>query len=142
MPRVNVWIPDALHTSIRRELPELNLSAAVQAHLAGLLGCRHDSGLVCSRCATPVNASAIAGAALERFYSDALWELDPLVRRGATAEGAARVLKGVAERHRVPNASIPLPRPTRAERQASRVVELPQEAESRAHHPTARRATA
>lgn len=116
MPRVNVWIPAELHDTVRDRLPELNLSAAVQEHLVALLECRHDAA-ICRACTAPLDLAELIAGALGRFYTDAVWELAELVRRGGTAEGAARVLKSTAGRHRIAAADrIPLPRPTRAER--------------------------
>lgn len=139
MPRINVWIPDDLDRTLRRRLPNLNRSRVVQGALAAQLDCTHDD-LTCSSCATPVDHRQLIDDAQGRLYLDQLWELDPLVRRGGTAEGAARVLKAVAQRHRVTAATrTPLPRPTRGERTASKVLPLPTEAESRQRHPTARR---
>lgn len=139
MPRMNVWVPDDLHRSIKDRLPRVNVSAIVQRALATLLECRHEQ-LACATCSSTVDHHQLADAALGRFYSDALWDLDPLVRRGGTAEGAARILRDVAQRHAVTAAfRIPLPRPTRAERCANKVTAMPTEAESRDRHPTARR---
>lgn len=143
MPRVNVWIPDDLHNTIRTRLPKVNLSAVTQGALAALLECRHDQ-LACVCCSTSIDRHELADRATSALYSDALWELDPLVRRGGTAEGAARVLKDVAARHRVTAAlRIPLPRPTRTNRAdvaAAKVTPMPTEAESRGRHPTRRSA--
>lgn len=138
MPRINVWIPDDLDRTLRRRLPEINRSAVVQGALAALLDCDHDA-LSCSTCSTPVDHRRLIDDAQSRLYLDQLWELDPLVRRGGTAEGAARILKSVALRHHVTAAArTPLPRPTRGERTASKILPLPTEAESRQRHPTAR----
>jgi hypothetical protein len=137
MPRVNVWIPDELHRTVKRRLPRLNLSAVVQGALAAQLECAHEK-LSCSSCSTAVDHRQLIDAALGRFYSDALWDIGNLGRIGGTAEGAARVLKEVAGRHRISLASrLPLPRRTRAER--SPITTLPTEADSRRRHPTARR---
>lgn len=142
MPRINVWIPDELHATIKRELPGMNVSAVVQGALAAKLDCRHDE-LVCAGCATPVDHRALADDAMGQLYADALGDLDPLMRRGGTVEGAIRVLRDVALRHRVTRArQMTLPRPTRANRAAraaAKVTDLPREADSRRRHPTARR---
>jgi len=55
--------------------------------------------------------------AMEALWRDMLYALEQLVDQGGTAEGAARVLKGVAVRHNVPGAQNPLPRPSRATRE-------------------------
>lgn len=142
MPRINVWVPDDLHRTIRLRLPGLNVSAVVQGALAAQLNCTHDQ-LCCSSCSTPVNHQELIDVALGRFYSAAMYALDALVRSGGTVEGAARVLKEVAGRHRISEADrIPLPRATRAQRLAREVTPLPTEAESRDRHPTARSKTA
>ncbi len=142
MPRINVWVPDALHRTIKHRLPGLNVSAVVQGALAAQLECDHDA-LTCASCSTPVDHRELIDLALGRFYSDALWDLQGLVRSCGTAEGAARVLKDTAGRHRISAASrLPLPRPTRAGRLAAKVTQLPTETESRKRHPTARSATA
>lgn len=140
MPRRNVYLPDELADLVERELPDVNLSALLQQALQSLLGCDH-ARLRCAGCAAPVERSAIADAALSAFYRDVMWDLHPLVSRGGTAEGAARVVKAVAQRngHRVSAADAPLPRPNRTERHKSRVKELPT-AHPSAHQP--RRKTA
>lgn len=125
MPRVNVYLPDELHELLRAELPELNLSQLMQEAIRGVLGCRHDE-LVCGRCAEPIDRAALIDAAMGAFYSDVMWELTPLVDRAGTAEGGARIVKDVARRHHVTRAeTIPLPRPSRAGRQAAKVSEFP-----------------
>jgi hypothetical protein len=142
MPRINVWIPDALDASLRRRRPDLNRSAIVQGALAAQLECDHDA-LTCSSCATPVDHLELIDAAQSRLYLDQVWELHTLVSRGGTAEGACRLLKEVASRHQVTAAlRTPLPRATRAERAAAKVVPMPTEAASRGRHPTARSQTA
>lgn len=141
MPRINVWIPDELHRSIKIKLPGLNVSAVVQGALAAQLDCTHEH-LACSSCSTPVNHRDLIDEHLGRFYADALWDIGNLARAGGTAEGAARVLKDRASRmpYRIQMASrLPLPRPTRAQRLANKVTELPIEADSRRRHPTSRR---
>ncbi len=137
MARVNVYLPDELAATLRAELPELNLSQLVQEAIRGVLGCSHVE-LACRACAEPIDRWALVDDHLGRFYGDLLWELTDLVGRCGTAEGAARVVKAVAQRFRIRQADqIPLPRPTRAERHAAKVRELPTEAESRRRHPTA-----
>jgi hypothetical protein len=146
--RVNVYLPDVLAATVAERLPDLNVSAVLQRALAALLECRHDA-LSCAECATPVDRRELIDVELGRFYSDLMWELQTLVARCGTAEGAARIAKDLGGRYRVTLASrIPLPRPTHAERVAAKVSELPTEperaaarAESRAHHPTAHAVT-
>lgn len=137
--RLNVFIPDALHATFKKRFPRVNVSAICQAALAALLECRHDQ-LACAACATSIDRHELADRALSSFYSDVLDRLHPLVTRGGTAEGAARVLRDVAGRHAITAAlRIPLPRPTRGERTAYKVTPIPTEAGSRDRHPTARR---
>ena len=66
-------------------------------------------------------ASGVVREALEAFVRDAVYELGEHARRGGTAYGAAVVLRRVGREHGVADsAGIPLPRPTRAERDATR----------------------
>lgn len=142
MPRINVWITDELDHELRRRLPRINRSAIVQGALAAQLDCAHDA-LACSSCSTLVDHRQLIDTAQSDLYRDELWELQGLVSAGGTAEGACRVLKAVASRHGVSAAArSPLPRPTRRERLHASVVRLPTEAESREHHPTAKKETA
>lgn len=126
VPKVSVWVPDELLAEVRQELPDLNLSATLRAGLEAALVCEHRR-VVCGDCATAIDVAAdLVQPALARFYSDALDRLAPLVHEGRTAEGAARVLKDVAERHQIARArSHPLPRPNRADRLRARVRDLP-----------------
>jgi hypothetical protein len=65
--------------------------------------------------------SRVVREALEAFGRDAVYELGEHGRRGGTAYGAAVVLRRVGREHGVPDsAGTPLPRPTRAEREAVR----------------------
>lgn len=124
--RVSVYLPDELAATVRVELPKLNVSAVLQRALADLLACDHRQ-LVCASCASLVDHQALAGAALRSFYTDLLLALYPLATRGATAEGAARVAKEVALRHRVPGAEHQaLPRPSRQQRAMQRVLPFPE----------------
>ena len=126
MARVSVYVPDELEATVRERLPGVNRSEVLQRALRALLGCEH-SAAVCADCGEPVSISGAEAAALDGFYSALLEALEEPVLRGATAEGAARVAKEVARRWRVPAAErLPLPRPTRAERRAARVRELPE----------------
>lgn len=123
--RLNVYVPDELAATVKGRLPDLNVSAVLQAALRNALGCEHHE-LVCSTCASGFDRWGYRDEQLSAFYSAALWELDPLVRRGATAEGAARVLKDVAMRQQISAAvRLPLPRPSRAERARQRVLDFP-----------------
>lgn len=124
MARVNVWVPDELHATLRDELPELNVSKLLQDAIRSTLGCRHEQ-LACRRCAAPVDRYALLDEALGEFYRDLLWSLEPLVSRVGTAEGAARIAKDVALRFRISGADhIPLPRPSKANRQRAKDLEF------------------
>jgi post-segregation antitoxin (ccd killing protein) len=117
--RANVYLPNELAETVRRELPDINVSAVLQRALAALLGCTHDE-LVCAACATPVDHKQLVDVALGRFFVDLMWELRTLVDRGGTVEGAARVLKHCGELHHITTASsYPLPRRSRAQRAAA-----------------------
>jgi hypothetical protein len=55
---------------------------------------------------------------VERFYRDLVWELGEFAQGGGTAFGAAAVVKRVAKAYGLVVADrVPLPRPTRAERE-------------------------
>jgi hypothetical protein len=101
----------------------LNYSGAFQEALIALLGCHHDE-VICKTCTAHVDVHRLVDEALSRFYGDLVDDLGELVARGGTAEGAARIIKEVAGRHRINVNHRPLPRPTRAERQANKVKEL------------------
>jgi hypothetical protein len=125
MPRVTVWVPDELHATVRDELPELNWSAAMQRGLSASLECDHRE-LICRRCNHVADTELAAKQALGRFYGDALAALEPLIHRLGTAEGAARILQGVAAVYGIPGAErIPLPRPSKSQRR--RTWEAPKE---------------
>jgi hypothetical protein len=122
--RVNVWIPDELAATVRRALPDLNLSATIQDALRERLVCQHERA-VCGSCSAPIDPWSLADTRLDRFYLDAMDALEDLMRSGGTVEGSARVLKEIAGRHHVPIAATrPLPRLTRAARTAQRVRDL------------------
>lgn len=122
--RLNVSVPDELHRLVLDELPGVSPSQLLQEAMRALLDCRHET-VRCSRCTSTVDVHERIDAALDRYYLDVLWELHPLVQRGGTAEGAARVAKSVAARHRIPAARrAPLPGRSRAERHGSKVREL------------------
>lgn len=116
--RVNVYLPDDLGERVRSDLPDVNVSAVLQSALRGLLECGHEQ-LTCGDCGESVEASEVAGEALAAFWSELLWAWEPLVDRGGTAEGAAKVGRGVAVAMGVPDAERrPLPRPPRMRRTA------------------------
>lgn len=129
--RLSVYVPDELAQEVRRALPGVNISAALQGALRALLECDHDL-LSCSSCAAVVDRRRIVVDALEAFYRDLLEALERIIPSG-TAEGAARVAKQVAIDAGVARAeTLPLPRATRSERErAGQVSRLPM-----AHHPT------
>ena len=115
--RVNVYLPDSLGELVRSA--DMNVSAIVQEALRQRLECDHER-LTCSGCGGEAERSELAGEALGALWRDLLWAWEPLVDRRGTAEGAARVARDVAVRHGVPRADrIPLPRPSRARREAS-----------------------
>jgi post-segregation antitoxin (ccd killing protein) len=112
--RLNVSVPDDLVARVRTDLPDLNVSAVLQTALRRLLDCDHEN-LACADCGEPVDGSAAAGEELSLFWSELVHAWGPLVDKGGTAEGAARVAKGVAVGLGVPNADrVPLPRPVRS----------------------------
>lgn len=113
--RLNVYVPDDLGERVKAALPDVNVSAVLQAALTKLIDCDH-ARVACADCGEPMDLSEVAGEALSRFYGDLLWALQPLVDRGGTAEGAARIAKTVAIEMCVPRADRPLPRPVRQKR--------------------------
>lgn len=114
--RVNVYLPDGLAAAVRERLPGLNLSAAVQATLVGLLECDH-AVLSCDECSAELGRVELEAAGVRRFFGELVEVLEPLVWKGGTATGAAQLLYQVGRAWRVPAASGPLPRPTRAQRE-------------------------
>lgn len=119
--RLNVYVPDDLGQRAKEQLADLNVSAVLQGALRALLDCEHER-LACADCGELVDYSAAANEALEMFWRELLHAWQPLVDRGGTAEGAARVAKVVAVELGVPGAEWrALPRPPRyaATRQAS-----------------------
>ena len=117
--RVTVYLPGELDAQVRENLPGVNISAVLQEALRQMLDCEHEH-LRCADCGEAVDSSAAVGNALSKFWGELLWTWQPLVDRGGTAEGAARVGKEVAVRLGVPRAETqPLPRPTRRAREAS-----------------------
>lgn len=138
MARVNLSVPDDLLAAVRAAGQDLNLSGALQDALRARLDCRHAAGWRCVECCEPVDPSSFVDQAEGRLFGDLRARLEPLVRRGGTAEGAARVMSDVFRRHQVTAAlgAVELA-PSRAERRAAKVTELPREADSRRRHPTA-----
>lgn len=114
--RLSVWVPDELADTIKERLPMANVSRVLQDGLRSLLKCPHDTA-ACGDCGAPMDKAQIIDEALSSFYRALMWELHDLVNAGGTAEGAARVLKGVGEAHQVSAARrISLPRPPRGVR--------------------------
>lgn len=112
--RVNVYLPDDLGERVKDELPDLNISAVVQQTLRNLLECEHER-YVCADCGEDVDAVDVAREAMGLLWAELLWAWQPLVDRGGTAEGAARVGKEVAVRMGAARAETrPLPRPPRS----------------------------
>jgi hypothetical protein len=113
--RINVWLPELLAKTVRDELPNINVSQILQDRLRELLGCKHRHAQ-CSACAAPIDLLEVRRDAKDEFYSQLLWELEDLVGRGGTAEGAARVAKEIARAHDLKGVRRPLPRPTQLQR--------------------------
>lgn len=112
-------VPDDLVARVKEQLPDLNVSAVLQDALRGILDCGHEH-LTCADCGEPVDGSVATGEELAAFWGELLWAWQPLVDRGGTAEGAARVGKEVAVRMGVPGAERkPIPRPPRSGRRAA-----------------------
>lgn len=117
MARISVSLPDEMVELVRREMPGLNVSGVLLEALAERVGCEHRD-LECSCCGAAVVRRDVELVVLGRFYQEAIWQLETPIRRCATAEGAARVLRDVAGSWEVPTVeSTPLPRPTRANRE-------------------------
>ena len=122
MPRKNVHLPNDLAAAVREQFPDLNVSAVLQEALRALLDgtCEHHR-LTCADCGKGVSRHVVSVEALGAFWRELLWTWEPLVDKGGTAEGAARVGKEVAVRMGVPGAETqPLPRPPRAAREPRR----------------------
>jgi hypothetical protein len=120
MARVSLTLPDELLVLIRTQSPRVNLSGVLQEGLRARLKCDHRE-VTCVRCAAPFGRRELVDEELGRFYGDAMWELGELARRAGTAEGAARILHEIAERHSITKATFTsLPRPSRAAREAAR----------------------
>lgn len=111
--RLNVYVPDALGAQVKERLPGVNVSAVMQDALRAMLDCDHGR-LQCADCGEVVDPEVAARSALSAFWRDLLWAWGPLVDRHGTAEGAARIAKGVAIDAGIPGADrLPLPRPVR-----------------------------
>lgn len=120
--RVNVSLPDDLAAFARAA--GLSPSRLLAEAIASRRSCAHEH-LVCPNCNAHQSRVALVDDVVSRFYVEALAELGYLVSRGGTAAGAGVMLKHVATRWKLRAANHPLPRPTRAEREASNVRELP-----------------
>lgn len=117
--RVNCHVPDALAEQVKEHLPDVNVSSVLQRALQALLECHHER-LVCADCGAEVDEEAASNAALDVFWRELLWAWQPLVDKGGTAEGAARVAKAVAVEMGVPGAERrALPRPPRNAQRAA-----------------------
>lgn len=135
MARVNLSVPDDLLERVRNACPGLNLSEVLRDALGPRLRCRHER-LGCATCRAELERVELVDQALGVFYGAVMEELANLVRSElGTAEGAARVVKRVAERFGVSEAQyVALPRPTRRERHAAlvaKVADLPGPARKR-----------
>jgi hypothetical protein len=119
MARVTVYLPDAVLNQVREQLPGLNVSAVVRDALSGLLRCDHTT-VVCPECSATLKRSELNTAAVRTFWCELAEGVEQLVWSGATAEGAAAVLWRTGREWDVTSAQGPLPRPTRAEREAAR----------------------
>lgn len=120
MAHVNLSVPGELLERVRAELPGLNLSEVLRDALhARVESCTHDE-LGCARCGREFDRRGLIDLALAQFYGEALWRINELATQVGTAEGAARVLRQVAQSFGVSNAaSLPLARPTRRAREAA-----------------------
>lgn len=120
MKRVSVTIPDELAGEVRRRLPALNVSGLLQNALRAALGCSHGQ-LTCATCAASLDPGDVAREALDALYRDLVDGLEDLLWSAGTLEGFGVRLKNVAQRHNVRLAFVrPLPRHTRAEREAAK----------------------
>lgn len=118
-------MPAELFEAFREVFPDANLSGLLQEAMRARLGCDHEE-VACARCGESIDRRAVELDALGKFYREALWQIGDLSRKGGTAEGAQRVFKDVGERFQIPDASrLPLTRPTRRQRTANKVKDLP-----------------
>jgi hypothetical protein len=115
MARVNVTMPDELAVLVREQLPGLNVSGVLQGALRELVDCAHHE-LGCSVCGALVPRQRLIVTALQQFYADVIWQLHGPIARCETAEGAARVLRSLAEGWGVDVKRAPLPRATKSQR--------------------------
>lgn len=150
MPRINIWIPDELHATAKRELPGLNLSALVQRALVAKLDCTHQA-MVCRDCSSTIDRHELRDEWLGVLFVDIMRELNRLAVNIGTAEGAARVVLELGRQRQITAAKgYPLERPSRSRRKAKadndwvtrQPIPLPREADTRRRHPTARRKSA
>lgn len=117
--RVNVSVPDALMEQVRSDMPDLNVSAVLQKALRDLVECDHER-MACADCGEDVDVVDIARESMGLLWAELVHAWQPLVDRGGTAEGAARVGKEVAVRMGAAGAERrALPRPPRHHREAS-----------------------
>lgn len=116
--RLNVYVPDALVERVRADLPGINISATLQAALSGLLECDH-AVLSCDDCTAALPRAELEGAGVRRFFDELAQAVEQVVWSGGTSAGAAKALWDVGRAWRIPSASSPYPRPTRAEREAT-----------------------
>ena len=97
MPRVNVWLNKDVYDTLRRELPDVNVSGLLRQAIESTLNCWHDQ-LECTRCGSQVDHQYLLSKEVTRFYRDARNAIGDLVDKGrGTAEGAQRVLHDVAQ---------------------------------------------
>ena len=118
MPRVSCYVPEDLADRLREHAPDLNVSGLLQQALRQALSCDHDRW-VCADCGEDVDTTEVCRGAMRELFDAAWWQLESLVDRRGTAEGAVKVLRDVAVRMGVPGAGRrPLLRPNRAMRDA------------------------
>ena len=116
MARVTVYLPAELAARVEAELPGLNVSAVVQEALRGRLRCDHVE-MACTSCTAVLTREEATEEAILTFWFELVDAIEPMVWRQATAEGAAAAIWRVAGAHGMPVG--PVPRPTRAEREAN-----------------------
>lgn len=128
MARLSLSLPEDLAIRIATERPGLNISALLQSALRGVLDdCAHDRWL-CASCTAPIERRQVEDAAAGQLYRAAMVAIGDLVAVCGTAEGAARLLRREGQKLGVELAfATPLPKPTRAEREAARdrIIPLP-----------------
>lgn len=114
--QLSVWVPNDLASVVKEKFPEVNVSKLLQDSLRGLLKCEHDE-VVCSGCGAGVDKRAMVDEALSAFYRQVQYELFDLIHAGGTCEGAAQVVKSVAEAHQISaSRRVQLTRPPRGVR--------------------------